>query len=108
MSDEPPRARAMECTVAEYAELERWCSSLHKSVTFVSFCPMAAIARRTFAAVILITDRFARAAALTPSICRARLAAKLTSLAWRNVLCSSRCAWYWGLSSKWTVMERVP
>ena len=25
MSDEPPRARAMECTVAEYAELERWC-----------------------------------------------------------------------------------
>jgi hypothetical protein len=28
-------------------------------------------------AVILITDRFARAAALTPSICRARLVAKL-------------------------------
>ncbi len=25
MSDEPPRARAMECTVAEYAELEKWC-----------------------------------------------------------------------------------
>ena len=25
MSDEPPRARAMECTVAEFAELERWC-----------------------------------------------------------------------------------
>ena len=25
MSAEPPRARAMECTVAEYAELERWC-----------------------------------------------------------------------------------
>src|SRR5258707_8073021 len=44
--------------------------------------------------VILITDRFARAAALSPSICRARLTAKLTSLAWRNVLCSSRCAWY--------------
>src|ERR1700732_1035484 len=44
--------------------------------------------------VILITARFARAAALTPSICRALLAAKLTSLAWRNVLCSSRCAWY--------------
>ena len=28
-------------------------SSLHKSVTFVSFCPMAAIARCTFAAVTL-------------------------------------------------------
>ena len=68
---------------------------IHRSDSLTQFILHRAIGDAPAAFnVILITDRLARAAALTPSICRVLLAAKLTSLAWRNVLCSSRCAWY--------------